>query len=91
VSTDDGYTYTLTLATPKNIQFLMDKDKKNFTGPRYPFIFVTKLTPEIIEQAIKAFAEKDNGYWVKVYHFAGWHGAIDESIFDQLKAKHIEE
>jgi hypothetical protein len=87
VNTDDGYNYVLSVATPKNIQFLMDKEGKEYYGSGYPFIIVNKLTPEIIEQAVKAFAEKNNGYWLKTYHFAGWQGAIDESIFDQLKAK----
>ena len=88
VETDDGYMYTLSLATPTYIKFRMDEEKLDYYGPGYPFIFVRKLTPEIIEQAVKAFAE-DGGYWLKVYHFAGWDGAIDDSIFDQLKAEHI--
>jgi hypothetical protein len=90
VYTDDGYSYSLSLATPKNLQFLMEKEKMDYDGPGYPFILVNKLTPEIIEQAVKAFAEEDGGYWLKVYHFAGSIGIIDESTFDQLKAKRIE-
>nr|YP_010133834.1 hypothetical protein KYW68_pgp006 [Fistulifera saprophila]QWM93324.1 hypothetical protein [Fistulifera saprophila] len=90
VETDDGYTYVLSLTTTKHLQYLMDKDKTEYYGPGYPFIIVNKLTPEIIEQAIKDFAE-DGGYWLKVYHFAGSSGLIDESIFDQLKAKNIED
>lgn len=57
----------------------------DYWGPGYPFIVVNKLTPEIFEQAVKGFAEEekeDGGYWLKVHHFGGWHGAIDESIFD---------
>ena len=87
VQTDDGYTYTLSLATPKHLQFLMDKEEIDYTRPGYPFIVVNKLTPEIIEQAVKAFAEEDGGYWLKVYHFGGSLGIIDESTFDQLKSK----
>lgn len=65
----------------------------NYYGPGYPFILVSKLTPENIEQAIKACAENelDNGFWLKIYHFAGWREAIDEGTFNQLKAKHSEE
>ena len=40
-----------------------------------------KLTKEIIEEAIHAYAENADGYWLKVYHFAG----------DQLKAKKIKQ
>jgi hypothetical protein len=91
VQIDDGYTYKLSFATPKYLEFYMDKEKMDYYEPGPPFIIVNKLTPEIIEQAIKAFAKEAGGYWLKVYHFAGWSGAIDESIFDQLKAKQIEE
>ena len=87
VETDDGNIYRLSFATPKHLQFLMDKEKSNYVYPSSPFTIVSKLTSENIEQAVKAFAEKNNGYWLKTYHFAGWQGAIDESIFDQLKAK----
>lgn len=91
VKTDDGYTYKLNFATPKHLQFLMDKEKTDYCGPGYPFILVNKLTTEIVEQAVKSFAEENEGYWLKLYHFGGWRGAIDESIFDQIKAKQIEE
>jgi len=91
VDTDDDYTYVLSVATPKNIQFLMDKEKKDILGPGYPFIFVNKLTREIVEQAVTSFAEEAGGYWLKVYHFGGVYGVIDESIFNQLKAEHLEE
>ncbi len=66
VKANDGYTYTLSVATPKNIQFLMDKENMNYYEPGHPFIFVNKLTSKIIEQAVKAFAEKDRGVLVKV-------------------------
>lgn len=32
VKTDEPYTYVLSVATPKNIQFLMDREKKIFLG-----------------------------------------------------------
>lgn len=118
VEADDRYNYTLSLATVKNIQFLMDKEKMDYYGPGYPFIIVNKLTPEIIEKTVKAFAEEgeedtgdwlkdfiegafadeefvqnktDLAYWLKVYPFEGWQGAIKESIFDQLKTTHLAE
>ena len=91
VETDEGDVYTVSLATPKHLQFLISKDKLGYTKPGYPFILVNKLTPEIIEQAVKAFAEESRGYWLKMYHFGGCGGVIDKSIFDQLRAKHNEE
>lgn len=33
VDLDDGYTYTLSLATPKKLQFLMEKEKLDYNGP----------------------------------------------------------
>lgn len=90
VETDDGYTYIRSFATPKHLQFLMDKEKMDYEEPGYPFIIVNKLTKEIIEQAIKAFAQEADRYWLKIYHFAGQAGAIDESIFDQIKAKRLQ-
>ena len=91
VETDEGDVYTVSLATPKHLQFLISKDKLGYTKPGYPFILVNKLTPEIIEQAVKAFAEEDAGYWLKIYYFGGSIGIIDESTFDQLKTKRNEE
>jgi hypothetical protein len=88
VETEDAYTYKLSLATPKHLQFLMDKENMDYCYPGYAFIIVNKLTQENIEQAVKAFAEDaDDEYWLNVYHFGRWQGAIDESIFDQLKAE----
>lgn len=91
VETDDGYTYTLSFATLKHIEFSMKKAGEKYDQPGYPFILVNKLTPEIIQEAVQAFAEKGDGYWLKVYHFAGWAGAIDEPIFEQIKANHIKQ
>jgi len=62
----------------------------DYCRPSYPFNFVTKLIPEIIEQTVKDLAEEE-AYWLKVYHFVGSSEMIDESRFDQLKAKHSTE
>lgn len=80
VELEDGYTHTVVVATPKNIEFLMNKEKMQFFEPGHPFILVQKLTNEIIEQAIKA-------YWLKFYHFAG---KIDIAVFNKLQAEHTE-
>ena len=85
VETDDGYNYTLSLATGKIIQFLMDKEEMDYYGPGYPFIIVNKLTPKIIEQAVKDFAEGEefaekveeegSGDWLKAF--------IEEAFVDE--------
>ena len=44
----------MVVATAKNIESLIDKDKKdkmNYFEPGYPFIIVKKLTKEIITEA----------------------------------------
>ena len=86
VELEDGYTYTVVVATAKNIESLMDKEKMNYFEPGYPFIIVKKLTKEIISEAIEAYAS-DEAYWLKLYHFAG---EIDTAVFNQLQAEHIE-
>ena len=86
VELEDGYTYTVVVATAKNIESLMDKEKMNYFEPGYLFIIVKKLTKEIISEAIEAYAS-DEAYWLKLYHFAG---EIDTAVFNQLQAEHME-
>ena len=86
VELEDAYTQTVVVATAKNIESLMDKEKMNYFEPGYPFIIVKKLTKEIITEAIEAYAS-DDAYWLKVYHFAG---KFDTAVFNQLQTEHIE-
>ena len=65
----------------------MDKEKVNYFEPGHLFIIVKKLTKEIIEETLKAYAEEDDAYWLKFYHFAG---DVDTTVFDKLQAEHIE-
>lgn len=64
----------------------MDKEKTNFSEPGDPFIIVRKLTKEIIEEAVKAYAEND-AYWLKFYHFAR---EVDTAAFNKLQAEYTE-
>lgn len=88
VELEDGYTYTVVVATAKNIEYLMDEEKINYFSPGYPFLIVKEITREIVEEAVKAYAEYDDGYWLKFYHFAG---DIDKTVFDKLQAEHTEQ
>lgn len=84
---DHDYTYTVVVATVKNIESLMmDKQKMNYLRPGHPFIIVKKLTEAIITETIKAYAA-DDAYWLKLYQFAE---DIDQTVFDKLQAEHIE-
>ena len=86
VELEDAYTYTVVVATAKNIESLMDKERTNYFEPGYPFIIVKKLTKEIISEAIQAYAS-DEAYWLKLYHFAG---KVDTAVFNQLQAEHMD-
>ena len=86
VELENGYTYTVVIATAKNIVSLMDKEKMNYSEPGDPFIIVRKLTKEIIEESVKAHAEND-AYWLKFYQFVG---EVDIAVFNRLQAEHIE-
>lgn len=86
VESEDAYTYTVVVATAKNIESLMDKERMNYFEPGPPFIIVKKLTKEIISEAIQAYAS-DEAYWLKLYHFAG---EVDTAVFNQLQAEHMD-
>ena len=83
VTLENGFTYNLIVGTPRNIEFLMDRDKKNYFGPGYPFIIVKKLNKEIIRQAIQAFLI-DEAHWIRLHHFAG---DINTDTFTKLEAE----
>ena len=85
VELEDNYTYTVVVATVKNIESLMAKEKTNYLEPGYPLIIVRKLTKEIIAEALQAYAS-DDAYWLKLYHFAG---KVDTAVFDHLQTEHI--
>ena len=89
VTLENGCTYTVIVGTYKNILSLMDKEKSNFLPPGEPMIIVRKLTMEVIQEAIEAYAgEDDNGYWMKLHHFAS---SIGLDVFDKLQKSQDEE
>ncbi len=89
VTLQDGFTLVIIVGTPKNLQYLMEKDKVNFYGPGLPWIIVQKLTKEIIYEAIKAYIDDmPEGYWLKLYHFAT---DINIAVLNQLQAEGIKE
>ena len=60
---------------------LVYNEKTNFLERSDPFIIVRKLTKKIIEEAVKAYAEKDK-CWLKFYHFA-------REVNNRLQAEHM--
>ena len=66
VKLDDGHEYIVVVATQKNLLTLMNNEKSDFLSPGDPMIIVRKLTKEVVEDAIQAYAE-DDGYYLKFY------------------------
>ena len=62
----------------------MSQEKANYVQPGKPSIIVKKLTEEIVTQAIQAYAEYDDGSWLKLHQFAD---SIDISILHKLEAE----
>ena len=84
VENETGYTYIVTVGTPQDLLEEIKKEKTNFIGPYTPMIIVKSLTEEIIVEAIQAYAAKDDGFWLKLRHFAT---ELDVSIFNKLEAE----
>ena len=66
----------------------MDSDRVNFLESGALFIFVKKLTKEIIEKVINAHAEFFDTYWLKYHHFAN---KIKHEMFEELQKKEDED
>ncbi len=89
VTFKDGLTVSIIVGTPKNIEYLMAKDRVKFYGPGLPWIIVKELTVETIHDAIQGYMDDcPNGYWLKLYYF--WND-LDITIFDQLDPLEIDE
>lgn len=87
VTLENQREYVVTVITPQYLLSLMDRDKVNFVEPGAPFIFVRKLTKEIIEEVISAHAEFFDAYWLKYHHFADH---IKHQMFEELQKKEDE-
>ena len=84
----DGYQICVSVATPQNLQSIMDANEVDFLEPEYIFIIVNELTEETIIKAINNYMETDqSGYWLKLHHF---NSEISKHVFDELQAKQIE-
>lgn len=88
VELENGYNYVLTATTIKHIQSVMEKNEMRYYPSGYPVIIVKELTENIINETMVAFAEKDDGYWLELYHFAE---DIKETMFYELDAELLTE
>ena len=82
VELENGRSYTVIVGTYKNILSLMNQDNSNFLLPGDLTIFVKELTIEVIEEAIQAYTKENDGYWIRLYHFAS---LIEPEVFDKLE------
>ena len=83
VNLENGRNYVLVVGTPKNLVRLMENEKSDFLSPGDPIVIVKKMTKEVIEQAIKAYAE-DDAYYLKFYS-----AELDTKTLDVLKNRSI--
>ena len=61
----------------------MDYEKSDFLSPGDPMIIVRKLTKEVVEKAIEAYAE-DEAYYLKLYA-----ANLDIKTLNLLKDRYI--
>lgn len=66
VELDDGFTYTMEVATCKWYYTYMDTYETNYLPYSPPKIIVKNLTKENIANALEEYIQ-DDGYWLKVY------------------------
>lgn len=83
VNLENGKNYVVVVGTPKNLLTLMENEKSDFLSPGDPIVIVKKMTKEVIEEAIKAYADKD-GYFLKFYS-----AELDTKTLDVLKDRDI--
>lgn len=61
VQLENGRTYVVVVGAPKNLLRLIENENSDFLSPGNPIVIVKKMTKEVIEQAIQAYAEKMRG------------------------------
>jgi hypothetical protein len=83
VKLENSHSYVVVVATQKNLLRLMNYEKSDFLSPGDPMIIVRKLTKEVVEKAIEAYAE-DETYYLKLYA-----ANLDIKTLNLLKDRYI--
>lgn len=83
VNLENGQNYVVVVGTPKNLLRLMENEKSDFLSPGDPIVIVKKMTKEVVEEAIQAYAE-DDAYCLKFYS-----AELDTKTLDVLKNRFI--
>ena len=84
INLENGQNYIVVVGTPKNLLTLMANEKSEFLLPGDPIIVVQKMTKEIIEKVIYAYAAENDGYYLKFYS-----AELDNKTLDVLKKRSI--
>ena len=88
IELDENYAYLLTVSTPADLLKEMQAEESNFILPYSPSIIVKKLTHEIITEAIQAYVQKNDGYWLKLCQFCD---DPEISVLNKLNAHYCDE
>ncbi len=67
----------------ENLLRLMENEKSNFLSPGDPIVVVKKMTKEVVEEAIQAYAD-DDAHYLKFYA-----AELDIKTLDVLKDRSI--
>ena len=82
VNLENDRSYTVIVGTYQNVLSLLNQENSNFLPSGEPMIMVRKLTMEVIEEAIQAYAAHREAYWLKLHHFAPF---MEFSMFDTVE------
>ena len=83
VNLENGRNYVVVVGTLKNLLRLMENEKSDFLSPEDPIVIIKKMTKEVAEEAIQAYAE-DDAYCLKFYS-----AELDTKTLDVLKDRSI--
>jgi hypothetical protein len=83
VNLENGLNYVVIVGTPKNLLRLMENEKSNFLSPGDPIVVVKKMTKEVVEEAIQAYAD-DDAHYLKFYA-----AELDIKTLNVLKDRYI--
>ena len=86
------FAYEIEVTTPQGLSAIIEESGNSFLLPSYPYVIVSKLTDEIIHDAIQSFIDtRDNSYWLKLYHVTATLNIEDiNEILYRKKQENIE-
>ncbi len=87
VELDDGFTYSLVVCTPKNLETLMKRENIEYLPAMPPMIIVNEITEGNIRKALETYLD-NNAYWLKLYYLAGeFDMEVVENTLNRIKSE----